>query len=63
MKKITKEELDVFLRKHKLWLVDDPEGERADLSGANLSGAKILVFLSLVPRKALLSDSKSAVAI
>ena len=41
MKKITKEELDLFLRKHKLWLVDDPEGERADLSGADLSGADL----------------------
>ena len=37
MKKITKEELEVFLRKHKLWLVGDKEGERADLSGADLS--------------------------
>ena len=35
-KKITKEELEQFLRKHKLWLDDKPEGERANLSGANL---------------------------
>ena len=46
MKKITKKELEVFLRKHKLWLEDDPEGERANLSdadlrGANLSGANL----------------------
>lgn len=41
MKKITQAELDVFLRKHKLWLVGDPEGERADLSGAYLSGANL----------------------
>jgi hypothetical protein len=34
MKKITKDELEVFLRKHKLWLEDEPGGERADLSGA-----------------------------
>ncbi|MBR2132045.1 MAG: pentapeptide repeat-containing protein [Oscillospiraceae bacterium] len=50
-KKITKEELEQFLRKHKLWLDDDPEGERAnlseadlreaDLSGANLSEADL----------------------
>ena len=39
MKKITKDELEAFLRKHKLWLINDPEGERADLSGAYLSGA------------------------
>ena len=41
MKKITREELDVFLRKHKLWLQNDPEGERADLRGANLRGADL----------------------
>ena len=31
---ITKDELEVFLRKHKLWLADEPGGERADLTGA-----------------------------
>ena len=41
MKRITKDELDVFLRKHKLWLIDDPSGERANLSGADLSGADL----------------------
>ena len=40
-KKITQEELDLFLRKHKLWLEDDPEGEMADLRGANLSEANL----------------------
>ena len=40
-KKITRNELDVFLRKHKLWLIDDPEGQRADLRGANLWGADL----------------------
>ena len=40
-KKITRKELDVFLRKHKLWLIDDPKGERADLWGANLRGADL----------------------
>ena len=40
-KRITQAELEVFLRKHKLWLIDDPEGERADLSGADLSGANL----------------------
>ena len=40
-KKITKEELEVFLRKHKLWLVGELEGERADLSRANLYGADL----------------------
>ena len=41
MKKITREELEVFLRKHKLWLTNDPNGERADLRGANLYGANL----------------------
>ena len=41
MKKITQEELDVFLRKHKLWLQNDPKGERANLRGANLSSANL----------------------
>ena len=41
MKKITYDELQVFLRKHKLWLIDDPAGERANLSGADLSGANL----------------------
>ncbi len=41
MKKITKEELEVFLRKHKLWLEDKEEGERADLSGADLREADL----------------------
>lgn len=36
MKKITKNELDKILRKHKLWLMNDPEGEMANLSEANL---------------------------
>ena len=41
MKKITKEELEVFLRKHKLWLKNEDGGERADLRGANLRGADL----------------------
>ena len=41
MKRITKEELEVFLRKHKLWLVGDPEGERANLCGADLRRADL----------------------
>ena len=46
MKKITKEELEVFLRKHKLWLENKEGGKRAylrraDLSGADLSGADL----------------------
>ena len=35
MKKITKKQLAEILKKHRLWLVDDENGERADLSGAN----------------------------
>ena len=41
MKKITKEELEVFLRKHKLWLRGEEGGERADLSGADLYRADL----------------------
>ena len=37
MKNISKKELAVILEKHKLWLIDDPKGIRANLSGANLS--------------------------
>ena len=41
MKKITPEELEVFLRKHKLWLECNPGGERADLCEADLRGADL----------------------
>ena len=41
MKKITKNELDEILRKHKLWMTDEPEGEKANLSKANLSKANL----------------------
>ena len=41
MKKITRDELDTFLRKHKLWLINDPSGQRANLSEANLCGANL----------------------
>ena len=41
MKKITKIQLAEILKKHKLWLVDDDNGERADLSRANLSRADL----------------------
>ena len=40
-KKITQEELEEILRKHKMWLDDEEGGERADLSGAYLSGANL----------------------
>ena len=38
---ITMEELEVFLRKHKLWLANEPGGERANLSRADLYGADL----------------------
>ena len=41
MKKITKIQLAEILKKHKLWLVDDDNGERAYLSRANLSRADL----------------------
>ena len=41
LKRITQDELEVFLRKHKLWLINDPNGERANLTRANLYGADL----------------------
>lgn len=41
MRKVSQEELAKILEKHKKWIDGDPDGERADLSGANLSGADI----------------------
>ena len=38
---MNKEELKSKLDKHLAWLRDEPGGERADLSGANLSGANL----------------------
>jgi hypothetical protein len=38
---ITKDELVEIIRKHALWLVDENEGERADLRFANLSFANL----------------------
>ena len=43
MKKITQEELNEILEKHKKWLEDNEVGERADLSVADLSGANLSV--------------------
>lgn len=37
----TQNELDEILRKHKLWLDDDPAGERANLEGSSLEGANL----------------------
>ena len=39
---MTKGQLGVVLERHKKWLDGQPDGERADLSGANLSGANLL---------------------
>ena len=41
MKKFTKEELNEIRKKHILWLNNDPEGERANLYGADLSRADL----------------------
>lgn len=40
-KEMTKSELNEILEKHRKWLNDEEGGERADLSGANLSGANL----------------------
>ena len=41
MKKYTDLELRSILEKHSLWLAGDPNGERADLSGVDLSKASL----------------------
>ena len=41
MKTISNNDLKEILRKHVLWLNDDPEGERADLRWADLSEADL----------------------
>ena len=41
MKNIIKEELVSILNKHKMWLRNDPKGERAYLTGANLREADL----------------------
>lgn len=40
---MTAKNLQEILRKHTLWLNGDPDGEKADLSDANLSGANGLL--------------------
>ena len=41
MRKVSQEELAKILEKHKKWIDGDPDGERANLSGADLSGANL----------------------
>ena len=41
LRTISKEELDTILKKHKMWLNNEPGGERANLRGANLLGANL----------------------
>ena len=41
MKRFTNEELAEILRKHNLWLDNNPDGIRANLSGANLRWANL----------------------
>ena len=38
---MTPEELAVILEAHKRWLFDEPDGQRADLRGANLREADL----------------------
>ena len=39
---ISKHKLNSILNKHKMWLLNDPEGERANLRGADLRGADLM---------------------
>ena len=41
MKTISNDDLKEILRKHTLWLNNDPEGEKADLTGADLYKANL----------------------
>lgn len=41
LKKMTQEELQTILEKHKKWLNDVPGGERANLEDADLEGANL----------------------
>ena len=41
MKTISDDDLKEILRKHVLWFMEDPKGERADLEGANLREANL----------------------
>ena len=50
-RKITQDELEVFLRKHKLWLADEPGGERANLYGANLTETTNVNYPITCPEK------------
>ena len=38
---ISKRKLNSILNKHKMWLLNDPKGKRANLSGADLMGADL----------------------
>ena len=44
MNPITKDKLVEIIRIHGLWLADDKGGERADLCGANLRGANLILI-------------------
>ena len=47
MKNITKKELDSILNEHKMWLRNDPEGERANLVRADLTVARNVPYLPM----------------
>jgi uncharacterized protein YjbI with pentapeptide repeats len=40
-KAISKDGLDKILENHKLWLANNSNGQKADLSGADLRGANL----------------------
>ena len=40
---ISKHKINSILNKHKMWLLNDPEGERANLRGADLYGANLML--------------------
>ena len=60
MKKITQKKLEVFLRKHKLWLINEPGGKRADLREADLREAKNFNIHINCPEKGSFTAFKKA---
>ena len=60
MEIISEEKLADLLRKHKLWLANAPDGERADLYGADLYGAKDVKCPIACPEKGSFTAFKKA---
>ncbi len=64
MKQLTPSQLSDILTKHRKWLIKEVGGERADLSGANLSDANLveanLSYVELVDANLRFADLTKA---